>query len=180
MLFLYFFTSQGQKSTVRGQCIDFIYSFRHIVYIIFLCARKSFNISKEREVLIMKKTGKKLIALATVSVLSLGSVLTAYAVHDPINGGSDGTTSIKSAGGAYRTCTVTTSTRYVCDAVESLGVTKIINGAVTDSFSKKNQSSIQATVSSTSHSQGKVIVCTGTHVVTVSGKAHYFGSSAQY
>ena len=128
----------------------------------------------------MKKAGKRLIALATVSVLSLGSVLTAYAVHDPINGGSDGTTSIKSAGGDYRTCTVTTSTRYVCDAVESSGVTKIINGAVTDSFSKKNQSSIQAPVSSTSHSQGKIIACNGTHSVTVSGTKYSFGSYAQY
>ena len=180
MLFLYFFTSQGQKSTVRGQCIDFISSFRHIVYITFLCARKSFNISKEREVLIMKQTKKKLIALATVSVLSLGSVLTAQATHSPVNGGSDGTTSIKSAGGDYRTCTVTTSTRYVCDSVESSGITKIINGSITDKFSKKNESSIQATVSSTSHSQGKVIECTGTHVVTVSGTKYYFGSSAQY
>ena len=180
MLFLYFFTSQGQKSTVRGQCIDFIYSFRHIVYIIFLCARKSFNISKEREVLIMKKTGKKLIALATVSILSLGSVLTAQATHSPVNGVSDGTTSIKSAGGDYRTCTVTTSTRYVCDAVEASGITNIINGSVTDTFSKRNESSIRATVSSTSHSQGKIIACNGTHSVTVSGTKYSFGSYAQY
>ena len=49
------------------------------------------TVARIREVLIIKKTGKKLIALATVSILSLGSVLTAQATHSPVNGVSDGT-----------------------------------------------------------------------------------------
>ena len=47
------FTSQGQKSTVRGQCIDFISSFRHIVCIIFSYTRKSFNIPQEGEMFLL-------------------------------------------------------------------------------------------------------------------------------